>query len=274
MNRIYFREKRGQSVQDGSLGEPQWNLLQPQKKKKIAVVGVSRGAGATFVAVSLAFLLGRSKIVEKSQNMTANNQFYERKKEQEGCLAAYMEMRPPAAGEPLVYYAAGLDQRFRGQNVWKDRNRSLNLHRGINWKVWKAPGDSCREPAPNPDAAEGRWIVADSPPLESLHCYDLVIGVINPLPAAVFAGAETYEILRDLEVSGLSVLWVVNQDNPSVNHGELTRFLKLKDYMALPLVDGELFFQAQYTCRLPAELMKGEAKEKLEELAERVRSRI
>lgn len=421
MERIYFRE-RTVFPGEAQAAEPVWNVTGPEKRKKIAVVGISRGAGATFIATSLAFLL--SKNVESQQGgdgqgggrggaaerhfeagsgreadrlsgagggprISSGGIFSEKSRwpeygssrsltrmvrertflagygggreerrsvlagsgpgagssagvgdirggvrggvrddirgGQPGCPAAgaaYVELRQPAAGEAGGFFAAGLDLRFRGNRFTdffeiymqgKPLPPRVNLHKGINWVVWRTPANSnidgvhlgmvssgaaftgtpsagvasADEVSPSTDFAgaasadavfndagparaasagadlagfpldqlAGQWIVADSPPLEMLQRYDLVIGVIDPLPSRIFAGAETYEYLRDAQSSGLPLLWVVNCDNAEVNHSELKRFLRLPAHCSLPLLNPALLYRAQYACRLPAELL-------------------
>jgi len=116
----------------------------------------------------------------------------------------------------------------------------------------------------------GEYIVADSPSLDTLQKYDLVIGVIDPLPSAVYAGSQVYEQMRDMEMTGLPVMWVVNKDSPDVNHLSLKRYLKLTEYFAVPELDRGLFSRAQYSGRLPVEL----AMEELKYLAEDVSGRL
>lgn len=292
MERIFFRER---SVWDdeAQAAEPVWNLSCREEKKKIAVVGISRGAGTTFVAMSLAFLL--SKNVEKEQVKEQNRgrsaglggkgvfpegrssgRAASRAAGQPGCLAAgaaYVELRQPAAGEAGGFFSAGLDLRFRG-NRFTDffriylQGRPLtplvNFHKGINWVVWRTAAGSAETPAEDGamhlvdfplDDLSGKWIIADDPPLEMLHRFDLVIGVIDPLPSRIFAGMETYEALRDMAAGGTHILWILNGDNPEVNHGELRRFLRLADVRTIPLADPAVFYRAQYASCLPVELL-------------------
>ena len=292
MERIFFRE-RSVWEDKAQLEEPVWNLSCRNEKKKIAVVGISRGAGTTFVAMSLAFLL--SKNVEKEQVKEQNRgrsaglggkgvfpegrsagRAASRAAGQPGCLAvgaAYVELRQPAAGEAGGFFSAGLDLRFRG-NRFTDffqiylQGRPLpplvNLHKGIHWAVWRTAAGSAETPAEDGamhlvdfplDDLSGKWIIADDPPLEMLHRFDLVIGVIDPLPSRIFAGMETYEALRDMAAGGTHILWILNGDNPEVNHGELRRFLRLADVRTIPLADPAVFYRAQYASCLPVELL-------------------
>lgn len=261
MERLFFTKRResSQMLQE----EPEWNLLQPEKQKRIAVIGISRGAGATFASTTLAFLLQKSNFGETARISKVP--------------VTYIQMRQPEAGKPLLYYEAGLDQRF-GTNAFAEspgESSRLYLHKGINWSVWR----HCRRNGdgggtvfrPYPETVPGEWVVADSPPLDTLQKYDLTVAVIDPLPASVYAGAETYEILRDMETSGLPVLWAVNRDNEEVNHSGMKRFLKLKEYVSLPLLDAGVIYRAQNTCCLPAELMDGEDFQAAAKLAEQVR---
>ena len=262
MERIFFTKRR-KSPQIKLQEEPEWNLVRPRVQKRIAVVGISRGAGATFAATTLAFLLQKSNFGEKGRI--------------EKIPVTYIQMRQPLPGESLIYYEAGLDQRFGKKGFTDtDKSRPLHLHKGINWSVWRhcRSEDEIQGPLfrPYPEEMPGEWVIADSPPLDTLGRYDLTLAVIDPLPASVYAGAETYEILRDLETSGLPVLWVVNRDSQEVNHGGMKRFLKLEEYVSLPLLDGGLIYRAQNTCCLPAELMDGASYQKAAELAEHVRT--
>ena len=266
MERIFFRERTAWEDK-AQLEEPVWNLSCRNEKKKIAVVGISRGAGTTFVAMSLAFLL--SKNVEKEQVKEQNRG----RSAGLEAGAAYVELRQPAAGEAGGFFSAGLDLRFRG-NRFTDffqiylQGRPLpplvNLHKGINWAVWRTAAGSAETPAEDGamhlvdfplDDLSGKWIIADDPPLEMLHRFDLVIGVIDPLPSRIFAGMETYEALRDMAAGGTHILWILNGDNPEVNHGELRRFLRLADVRTIPLADPAVFYRAQYASCLPVELL-------------------
>ena len=229
-------------------------MKQKEKQKKIAVVGISRGAGTTFVSITLAFLLSMSNYDESDNLKTIP------------IPVSYVEWKRPAPGETQVFFSAGLDRRFGtrrftdffalyAQGKWPAQKAPLNLHKGINWVVWRQGGkeeDGGDFPL---ESLPGKYVVTDSPPLERLRTHDLTVAVIDPLPSAVYAGAEIYEAVRDLEYCGLPVIWIVNKDGEAVNHGALKRFLRLKDYVAVPWLTENLFSKAQYGGQLPAELM-------------------
>lgn len=309
MERLFFRERRV-SHAGGLESEPVWNLTQPRQQKKIAVTGISRGAGATFVATSLAFLLSQSKFVEKCRTELSEQSYSPQSaappaKSLSPVPVSYVELKQPRPGESMVFFGAGLDQRFRGNRFadffqlyqagsWPSGHQfsdsaashrsPVNLHKGINWVVWRHWAQNQEASAAEAEIGTcnsgrdwtrfpledlpGNFVIVDSPPVDTLHRYDLVIGVIDPLPAAVYAGAEHYELLRDQAISGLPLIWAVNRDNDQVNHGALKRFLKLKEYFSVPLLKQQLFYRAQYTCRLPVELMEDEERKPLEMIAE------
>ena len=331
MERIFFRERRASMPDSGQMERKRLLNRSKNKKYTIAVVGVSRGAGTTFVATSLAFLL--SNFVEKGRKDVGEGETDKMGGGRHGAFGAlrpedaemqwdeevrlrrhaaqilpacvsYVEMRRPGPGESQVYFSAGLDRRFRERQFTdffqlymegKPLDRNVNLHKGVNWVVWRQsagtePGEAAKgvglmkfgenigrtgaELESGMDAGctgkvesgrrkagldvrclAGTCVVADSPAIDDLMTYDLIVAVIDPLPSRIFAGAATYEKLQDMAMSGAPVLWVVNRDSAAVNHGELRRFLRLKDFVSIPLMDEKVFYESEYTCRLPAELL-------------------
>ncbi len=213
------------------------------KKAKIGVVGIGKGVGATFIATSVAYLLSEDLGPEAT------------------ACTAYIEMGRSAADEERIYYTAGLDKRFRNKrftdffSLYQNQEsigNYLNLHKGIIWAV-NMQGLDC-EDFPVGDLA-GQCVIADSPNMNSLHRYDVILGVIDPLPGKIFAGAYKYGELAERQKSGLRVIWIVNKDNTMVNHGELKRFLGLKEYISIPLIPAQVIYQSQYQCKLPIEIL-------------------
>lgn len=248
------------------------------RQKKIAVTGISRGAGTTFISVSLAFLLAMSNHDEKP-GILSNPLL--------PAQVTLLEMGEAEEGKAMIYYHAGLDRRFlRGRftdffSLYKGGQplpQSVNLHKGINWAVRRlGPSEEGKASLSAEDLLRfpfhqmaGEYIISDSPSLDTLQQYDLVIGVIDPMPSALYAGSRRYEILRDMETGGLPVLWAVNRDSPAVDHTAMKGYLKLKDYFSIPELDRALLYQAEYTGLLPVELVSGEEKCRMEDFAERV----
>jgi hypothetical protein len=210
----------------------------------------------------------------------------------------------------MAFFGYGLDKRFAGNRftdfyqlhkAGQPLDRKVNLHKGINWVVWRdslpalesegtVPGSSSAEngspeslsalgedigPLPVGRLA-GSFIVADSPPWEDLKEYDLVLAVMDPLPSRIYAGAAMYQALKEAAGEGMEILWVVNRDNEAVDHGTLGRFLRLKHFFSVPLIQETCFYESQYGCKLPVEVLLpgGKEKEALEALARNVVTRL
>lgn len=98
--------------------------------------------------------------------------------------------------------------------------------------------------------AGGIWIL-DEPPQAQWQRSDVLVCVVDPLPARVLAGLARHHCLRaeqkERESRGEhSLLWVMNKENPAVDRRELERFLKIRFDAALPLLPTEFFYQAAY----------------------------
>ena len=98
--------------------------------------------------------------------------------------------------------------------------------------------------------AGGIWILDEPPQAQWQRC-DVLVCVVDPLPARVLAGLARHHRLRaeqkERESRGEhSLLWVMNKENPAVDRRELERFLKIRFDAALPLLPTEFFYQAAY----------------------------
>lgn len=98
--------------------------------------------------------------------------------------------------------------------------------------------------------AGGIWILDEPPQAQWQRC-DVLVCVVDPLPARVLAGLARHHYLRaeqkERESRGEhSLLWVMNKENPAVDRRELERFLKIRFDAALPLLPTEFFYQAAY----------------------------
>ena len=98
--------------------------------------------------------------------------------------------------------------------------------------------------------AGGIWILDEPPQAQWQRC-DVLVCVVDPLPARVLAGLARHHCLRaeqkERESRGEhSLLWVMNKENPAVDRRELERFLKIRFDAALPLLSTEFFYQAAY----------------------------
>lgn len=98
--------------------------------------------------------------------------------------------------------------------------------------------------------AGGIWILDEPPQAQWQRC-DVLVCVVDPLPARVLAGLAKHHCLRaeqkERESRGEhSLLWVMNKENPAVDRRELERFLKIRFDAALPLLPTEFFYRAAY----------------------------
>ena len=105
-----------------------------------------------------------------------------------------------------------------------------------------------------------KYLVLDEP--ENLDDTDCVVAVIDPLPSSLVSGAQQ---IYDLEESNLPVVWLLNRDNPGVNHRELVRFLGFRPDFSQDEVPRELIARAEYNGMELTELVKMEGIEKLSE---------
>lgn len=161
-----------------------------RKKKVIGIVGASGGAGATFIATSLAVAMAA---------LGAGTAF----------LQTHLCGCRECLSRPLPYYELGLDNAFlpgRFADLFalkhaggRTDNRA-NLYRGVNWAV--------RRPASPPVLLEpgdiaGDYVIWDEPPLftgaggeggVSGADFDLLLLVLRPERAHMMAGLDTLRI--------------------------------------------------------------------------------
>lgn len=241
MHRYFVREKTEQ--------EPE---VEPviREKIKIGVLSMSKGAGATFVATSLAKMISKDRKIRTT----------------------YVELAPcnstEASRPPLLYDALGMDQRFSGRNFHSFYDAVLkgspvrglmNLDEGINWAI-RTPEDINGEISLTEgqllrllNNVSGDLIICDlGMHREALVSEtDLLVLVIDPLPSGLMAGKVVLEGLGTYRRRGGNVLFMINKMNPGVNRKELQNFLRIKPEVELPFIGSELFYRAQFSCKIP-----------------------
>lgn len=243
MNRLFIKEDSRR-------------YMPARKKFKTAVCGISQGAGATTIAVTLAFLM--SKNLELCQNKNEHK------------LVTYVEMERPFEGRENLYTAMGFDRKFGGKIYydWFGHMEKgdavahrLNMYKRVNWIIHEKPAGTVRlnEPESIIKAVPGALVIADNPDTDFLQDYDVIVGVINPLPGSIFAGMKTLKKIKNLEKSGHNVIWAVNGVNDRIPLKKLENFLKINEYIRLPLIDGRIFYECEYLGLFwPEELMRKE----------------
>jgi len=242
--------------------------LQPvTERTKVGVFSIARSSGTTYFATSLAKYLAE----QKKKPVT------------------FIELGHCADDAPLLYDSIGIAHRFASRgfiSFFKEvKHRTYikpmrNLDGGINW-VLRTPEDRTREGDLTPleeirllNNVFGEWVICDLGSRlsqETMDEMDLLIGIIDPLPSKLLTSTQSYLTLRSEEFGGRPLIWVINKYNSGINRKLLTRFLKLKDPITIPIINGEWFYVAEYHCRLPYEQdeIKNETIISIEELVKR-----
>ena len=212
-------------------------------RMKIGVIGLVPGAGAGFVSACLA-----------------------------GALAETGEHSPALlelGGEGL-YDALAMDKHFAGrdyypffQSVAADRSIRCrnNLHRGVNW-ILKSPPEygitlDLLKMIRMANHSAGDIIICKLAEVKEEELFrllwdmDRVLVVIDPLPSRMLAG---HKLLCRLRTSGLPVIYLINKMNGGVSRRDLLNYLKLRTPHFLPMLEPEIIYGAEYSCRLPYDL--------------------
>lgn len=219
-------------------------------KKVIKIIGSSGGSGATFVASSLAFVMGR---------------YCDGVTYLEGCRPDF---------EPAPFYELSLDKHIPRKRLadfaalkkaGKPTDNRVNLYGNVNWAVRipeaaGRPGTSdCAEdesasPPVYPQEVAGRYILWDSRERgagDEASCKpDLILCVIDPLPGRVVAAEKTIKEL--LNRPQHNVLWVFNKgEKKDVTSAE--KILGIRGDFHIPAEPLEKFYAAQRKGVSPAD---------------------
>ena len=221
-------------------------------RMKIGVVGLAPGAGAGFVSACLA-----GAFVE------AGN-FH----------PAVLEI-----GAEGLYDSLAMDKHFAGRDYFQFfkavcgdksiRGRSNELY-GVNW-ILKSPAEKgmpmdLLRIIRMANHALGDMIICKISHMQEDACWrllwdmDRVLVVIDPLPSKMLAG---YKLLCALRTSGLPLIYLINKMNGGVSHRELRDYLKLKKLLYLPMIDPELIYGAEYSCRFIYDLPSAKSRIKI-----------
>ncbi|MEG1930322.1 MAG: hypothetical protein RR131_04205 [Anaerovorax sp.] len=242
----------------------QEHVVGHREKLKIGIIGISSGAGASFMAMSLAKALSKMK---------------------KGGVAV-VEL-----GDASIYDSMGMDKRFAGRTFFSFYNAvnkgesirgKTNMDEGINW-ILRVPHetdiaynlayklrlidnavgdfilcDFSGEPIPVSGESEeegGNW---KSTKL-LLEDMDHLIIIVDPMPSKMMKGYKILVKLRSHEIQ-LPVTYVINKYNGGVNKKEMTEFLRIRRFMPIPHVDPEDVYQAEYNCKSPYSIESAQKK--------------
>ncbi len=207
-------------------------------RQKIGMLGLSKGAGAGFLAVNL------------SRMLVLHN----------GCRPGVAEL-----GSGGLYDSLGMDKRFAGKDYFPFHQavaseRSLrgknNEYFGINW-VLRTPEEkdltlNFEQRLRITANASGDPLFcsfAGVPEEESLRLLcemDHVVLVVDPLPSRIL---PAYRFLCELRKRDFPLTYVINKWNGGVDRKELLQYLQIKEPVYIPAIPSELIYGAEYACR-------------------------
>ena len=228
-----------------------------EDKNRIMVIPAFPGAGATFVASSLAVFAADS---EK-----------ERGRREKGLLPK-VTLAEPAASE--LFFASGMEERFINRRFSSfteavEKGESLkgicNSRHGVNC-LFRVPG---RDGALGLaglfrliSSAPGQTVIFDCSSMDQEVLQDAAaeaekrVLVIDPLPVRII---ESGSFIGRFLLRFPDTVVVVNKMNSGVRKAEVSRFLGRKSFISMPHIPPEIVYKAQYGCLFPAEIEEGRA---------------
>lgn len=215
------------------------------EKRFVGVLSLGEGCGATFFALNLAQEL-----------------------ESRGMSTAFLELPEHREGKSLIYHMMDMDRRlglkrYRSVMGEAENNREIkarqNIEAGINWALVH-PEESMRniglstvQEARVIHNLSGDYIICD------MGCryresriaeMDMLFCIIDPMPSKLIAAREMY---HNLVKGEKKIVWVLNKDNGGIQRKCFYDYMKVKGHERIPMLDPELFYKAEYNCRLPYE---------------------
>lgn len=217
------------------------------EKTRIGVVGIGRGAGTSFVATSLAI-----KIASADERATA-----------------FIEIADGPGGKTWVYDLAGIDKRFAGREyvsmhgMVRQGNyiRGLsNMDRRVNWAL-VTPDERNRNMSTIKisrliNNVAGDVVVCDLGTYineDLLEDMDVLVCVVDPKPSRLIGCRDVYRKLKQQQVAGRKLIWVVNKVNGGINRRCFRDYMKIRTSYEIPLIKEVHFYAAEYNCRFPIE---------------------
>ena len=235
-------------------------IIIDRKKTLIGVTGIGSGAGATFIASSLAIIIG---------DLVGGAAYIYEGEDCEHCnLGAYRAFEQLSLGS--IFDKRKMFDLFymvkRGLSI----EGRANLYHKVNWVV-PVPEEN-RKPELKYvshsyinysdvktlpyESIGGKFIIIDTP--AELSEMDKILCIIDPLPSKVKEGIKIFDKLKKLQESGSDkkILWIINKNNEFVNQRQLEKFLGTKADYVLDMIPQEEFYRAEYNCTMPA-LLRG-----------------
>lgn len=251
MERLFFRERQTDSPA-------------PTQQLHIAVTGLGRSVGTTFVATALAFYFRDA-----------------------GRETTYCQCLTPSKATRLLYDEVAMEQRFARRSFCDvygkigageplktmkpvTSTKRLNEEEGISWILPMPQSGDLNESQRSRllTIPKGEVCVFDfEAEVQWNHLLmdmDLIVVVVDPLPSRLIHSKERFAFLKKLELSGCNVVWLVNRDNSGVNLRQLKSYLKTNQITRIPIFSAETVYQCEYSCKFPWE--NGEIHRKMLEI--------
>ncbi len=236
MNRLFIRESQGRLTTE---------VGNPIDQVNIAVTGLGQNVGTTFVASSLAFYFA-----EKGNKLTFTQ-----------CLT-------PSRCNTLLYDAAAMDQRFHNRiftdfyeliKEGKPTKDKKNIECGINWRI-PMPRDCERkldldqeERARLIQGSRGQICIYDLEAEEEWDKFlldmDLTVVVVDPLPSKLIRHSDRFKRLKQMELAGAKVKWLINRANAGVNRRQISGYLKTNDLIFIEAFPIEAIYADELFCK-------------------------
>ncbi|MEA4922748.1 MAG: hypothetical protein VB031_05195 [Eubacteriaceae bacterium] len=217
------------------------------EKIKIGVVGAGRGSGTSFIASGIA--LAAAEHYKKA--------------------VAFAELPDGTSGRTWLYDIAGMDKRFGGRN-YESLHKKVrhgryirgirNMDSGVNWAACTAEdrnsGLTDVQKARLINNISGDIVICDmgiNADEEIMADMDAIICVVDPKPSRLIDTRELYQTIKQEQLKGRDVIWVLNKMNGGVNRRCFREYVKIKGAFEIPLIKDIHFYAAEYNCRFPAE---------------------
>jgi hypothetical protein len=233
-----------------------------KEKTRIGVVGLSAGAGVSLLALSMA-------------RYTANLK---------GQAPTLLELSDGDEGVcGWNYDAIGADRRFADREYISLYRRvaegrgaagAVNMDEGINLAL-RLPSEpeialDLQQMTSLIGNAAGDVILCDFSARLSLGFTDedsrlaclktllrdmsLVLLVVDPAPSKLLGGHKRLSMIKELESSSHSVIYVINKFGKGVNKRELYDYLKPRRKTVIGLIDPDELCEAEYSCKNPYQM--------------------
>lgn len=236
MNRLFIRESQGRMASE---------MGNPIDKVNIAVTGLGQNVGTTFVASSLAFYFA-----EKGNNLTFTQ-----------CLT-------PSRSNALLYDAVAMDQRFHNRafidfyELIKEEmpiKEKRNMESGINWRL--PTPEACEKRLDLDQEQKARLIQGTRGQIcvydfeaeagwdKFLLDMDYILVVVDPLPSKLIRHSGRFKQLKQMEMAGAQVKWIVNRANAGVNRRQVSGYLKSGDLIFIEEFPIETIYADEFFCK-------------------------